>query len=326
MGEFKIIEYTPANYNLWNNFVANSKNATFLFHRDFMDYHHDRFNDNSLLIFQDEKLVAIFPANKTETTLYSHQGLSYGGFVLAKNLLFNVVLESFIALLKYSFDNSIKTIHIKLLPKIYHLQPCDEIDYLLFKLKAINTRRDLSVTIKNDDKIKMASSNRKRGLKKAIKNNLVIKEENVFDEFWNEILIPNLKQTHDTSPVHSLEEISKLKQKFPKSLRQFNAYKDNKIIAGITIFETKTVAHAQYISANSQKQKLGSLDFLFNHLINEVFIEKPYFDFGISNENQGQNINYGLMNWKESFGGRSIVHDFYKIETKNYKLLDSIIL
>ena len=56
-------------------------------------------------------------------------------------------------------------------------------------------------------------------------------------------------------------------------------------------FETKNVAHAQYISANSDKQELGSLDVLFNHLIHTVFINKRYFDFGTSNVNNGLNIN-----------------------------------
>ena len=291
-----------------------------------MDYHHDRFDDYSLLIFKNEKLIAVFPANKTEDTLHSHQGLSYGGLILDKNIEFSDVLESFKIVLKYCAENSINIINTKLLPKIYNTHPSDEMDYLLFKLKAINVRRDLSVAIRNDERLEINASNRKRGLKKAIKNALQLKEVNEFDDFWNEILIPNLKQSHNVSPVHSLEEISLLKQRFPKNIRQFNAYKDNNIIAGVTVFVTQNVAHAQYISANNQKQQLGSLDFLFDHLINKTFVEQTYFDFGISNKNQGQNINEGLMSWKESFGSRSIVHDFYKIDTKNYEILDDILI
>lgn len=291
-----------------------------------MDYHHDRFDDYSLLIFKNEKLIAVFPANKTEDTLHSHQGLSYGGLILDKNIEFSDVLESFKIVLKYCAENSINIINTKLLPKIYNTHPSDEMDYLLFKLKAINVRRDLSVAIRNDERLEINASNRKRGLKKAIKNALQLKEVNEFDDFWNEILIPNLKQSHNVSPVHSLEEISLLKQRFPKNIRQFNAYKDNNIIAGVTVFVTQNVAHAQYISANNQKQQLGSLDFLFDHLINKTFVEQTYFDFGISNKNQGQNINEGLMSWKESFGARSIVHDFYKIDTKNYEILDDILI
>lgn len=83
MNTFKIIKYTSEHYNLWNDFVADAKNATFLFHRDFMEYHSDRFEDYSLLIFDEkENLKALFPANRIENDLFSHQGLTYGGLIL----------------------------------------------------------------------------------------------------------------------------------------------------------------------------------------------------------------------------------------------------
>ena len=141
-----------------------------------------------------------------------------------------------------------------------------------------------------------------------------------------EILIPNLKQKHQAKPVHTIDEISFLKSKFPNNIRQFNVYKEDKIVAGTTIFESENVAHSQYISGNSNKNELGSLDFLHNYLISNVFKEKDFFDFGISNENQGKNINQGLLSWKEGFGSRTIVQNFYEIETKNYSLLENVLL
>jgi len=101
-------------------------------------------------------------------------------------------------------------------------------------------------------------------------------------------------------------------------------YLKDEIVAGATFFQTHQVAHAQYIAGNDKKNTLGSLDFLYHHLITKIFQHKLYFNFGISNENQGLNINQGLLFWKESFGGRSVVHDFYKINTGNYKLLEGV--
>ena len=297
-----------------------------MFHRDFMDYHQDRFEDFSLLIFNNEQLVALLPANKVDNTVYSHQGLTYGGLLLSKTITFDDVLQSFKTILDYLNTNGITHFQLKLIPKIYHQIPSDEIDYLLFKLKANIIRRDLTCTIDSFNSLKPNSSNRKRGLKKAIKNELKVKEVQDFEGFWNSVLIPNLQEKHQASPVHTLAEISYLKSKFPHHIRQFNVFKNKEVVAGVTIFETQNVAHAQYISANNSKQELGSLDLVFHHLITEVYKEKPYFDFGISNENQGQHINYGLMSWKESFGARSIVHDFYEIETKNVNLLNEIML
>ena len=50
---FEIIRYTPDKANEWNKFIAKSKNGTFLFDRNYMDYHSDRFHDYSLLFYRE---------------------------------------------------------------------------------------------------------------------------------------------------------------------------------------------------------------------------------------------------------------------------------
>ncbi len=199
-------------------------------------------------------------------------------------------------------------------------------DYLLFKTKANLLRRDLSSVIETQRSLEIQSSNRKRGLKRALNAELEILESLDFKMFWNDILIPNLKSRHQVTPTHSLEEIIKLHAYFPKNIRQFNVFNKQTLVAGVTIFESKHVAHVQYISGNDEKQKLGSLDMIFDHLINNVYKTKKYFDFGISNESSGHFVNEGLISWKESFGARSIAIDTYSIDTKNHhKLRDTLI-
>ena len=290
-----------------------------------MDYHQDRFDDYSLLIFKKEKLIAVFPANKIDEILYSHQGLSYGGLVFTKATRFEEELESFKAVLEFIKSNGFLSLNIKILPKIYHSYPSDAIDYFLFLLKAKLVKRDVGSTLEYSNRLKI-QSNRLEGKKKAEKLNLKICEERNFKRFWNEILIPNLEQRYQTKPVHSLSEIEKLNSNFPKNIRQFNVYENNKIVAGTTIFEADCVAHVQYISADNNRQQLGSLDFLFEHLINIVFKHKKYFDFGVSNINQGININKGLLYWKEGFGARSIAHDIYEIDLAQSYNLNSVLI
>lgn len=325
MDTYKVENYQPDQKNAWDTFLIQSKNTTFLFQRDFMDYHSDRFVDHSLMVYKKEKLVAVLPANISESVLHSHQGLSYGGLVLSKKVTFEEALQIFKSVLFYLENEGISILKLKLLPKIYHQFPSDEIDYLLFLVKAALMRRDFTSCVFNETPLKITSSNRLRGIKKGVKNELEVREESGFDTFWTEVLVPNLKQVHDQKPVHSLEEISLLQSRFPKNIKQFNVYKNDKIVAGTTIFESATVAHAQYISANEEGRKTGGLDFLFNYLL-QYFSHKKYFDFGISNEAQGRNVNKGLLNWKESFGGRSISHDFYEIKTENHHLLNDVFL
>lgn len=323
--KIEVVKYNNDNKILWDDFVAHSKNATFLFRRDFMDYHKDRFRDYSLMIYKNNILFALLPANIENNQIFSHQGLSYGGLLLNSDCKFEDVLETFKSVLKYLNENDFDSLELKLLPKIYHKIPCDEIDYLLFLTEAKCYRTDTLSVIDFKNRVK-TSKDRLNGYKRGLKNRLVVKEVTDFNEFWDEILIENLKLKHDVTPVHSVEEITNLKKCFPKQIRQFNVYHENKIVAGTTIFETPLVAHSQYISGDDDKNTLGSLDFLHTHLFNKVFHEKKYFDFGISNELNGLKINKGLQYWKEGFGARTVIKSFYRIETKNYNLLKDIFL
>lgn len=326
MKKYHIQIYKAEFYSTWNNFVAHAKNATFLFHRDFMEYHQDRFEDYSLLIFDEKNhLKAILPANKVENTLYSHQGLTYGGLVLNQKTRLQEVIEIVHSVLKFLNENGVSSLQMKQLPTIYHESPSDEMEYLSFILNAKLIRRD-SLSVINLETDFEFSNSRAEGIKRGTDFGLEFREEQDFTSFWNQILIPNLAQKHQAKPVHSLEEIMLLKSKFPNNIKQFNVYKEGKIIAGTTVFESDFVAHSQYISADESKNTTGSLDFLHNRLITYTFRNKKYFDFGISNENQGQNINKGLLFWKEGFGARTIVQNFYEIETKNYPLLENVLL
>ncbi len=322
---FSVKRYTAEDKFLWHQFMETSKNATFLFQRDFMEYHADRFTDHSLLVLKKGKPVALLPANIADNTLYSHQGLTYGGLILHKKVKLKEVAAIFSSVLQFLNEKGIETLQIKMLPKIYNRLPADELDYLLFIASAERVRADVLSVIDNKNPLRIAT-NRLEGVKKAQKQGLRIVEENDFKGFWEKILTPNLALRHQALPVHSLGEITDLASKFPINIVQFNVYKDNEIVGGATIFETEAVAHVQYISANEDKQQLGTLDFLFEYLITERFRNKRYFDFGTSNENHGKNINEGLLYWKECFGARSIVQSFYEVKTANYKKLATVFI
>lgn len=325
MGVYKVKKYNPNFYDQWNQCIETAKNATFLFHRDFMEYHADRFDDFSLLVFKENKLLALLPANKVGDTVFSHKGLTYGGMVFSNNLKFNVVFECFKAVLQFLETEGINTLEVSVLPAIYSPCPNDEIQYLMFLLEAELLRRD-ALSVINLKQPMCFSKNRKEGVKRGQKHNLVIKEDDVFDGFWNEILHPNLLKKHQVKPVHTLKEIKFLKSRFPNNIKQFNVYFKRELVAGTTIFVTKHVAHSQYISSNEDKNILGSLDFLHARLLNNVFADKTYFDFGISNENKGKQVNKGLQYWKEGFGARTIVQDFYRINTAHHKLLNNVFI
>lgn len=313
MKNLNIKIYDKNDYNRWNDFISQAKNATFLFHRDFMEYHSDRFEDFSLIVLDGQKWLAVLPANKVQDTIYSHQGLTYGGLIYGESLKLAAVIEVFNCILNFLKANHFKKFHIKSIPSIYHQKPAEELQYALFLVKAQLVRRDtlavLDLTQKN-----IQSKLRKRSIQKGLLNDFVIKEVSDFDAFWNDVLIPNLNLKFQSNPIHTLNEITKLKGLFPLNIRQFNVYQNGEIVAGTTIFETQTTAHCQYISGKADQIDFGGLDVLFQYLIVAVFKNKRFFDLGTSNGNPGNSLNPGLSYWKESFGASTIVHDFYEVE------------
>ncbi len=76
-----LVTYAPEYKILWDNFVSTSKNGVFLFYRDYMEYHSDRFLDHSLLFFKNGKLIGLMPANANKDVLNSHEGLTFGGII-----------------------------------------------------------------------------------------------------------------------------------------------------------------------------------------------------------------------------------------------------
>ncbi|MGE0078431.1 MAG: GNAT family N-acetyltransferase [Bacteroidales bacterium] len=305
-----VVKYNKYNEEEWNNLVSNSSVDTFLFYRDFIDYHSDRFTDSSFLFYKKGKVEAVLPGNIDGKTFYSHQGLTYGGIIPSKKMTSADILESFELLNTALKTAGIDNVIYKALPLIYQLSPVQEDLYALFRLGAVKIACNLSSTIFQNSKIPFNES-RKSGLRKATKFGLTVSETDNFESFYK-ILENNLLTNHGTKPVHSLEELILLKSRFPNNIRLFCTSMNENIVGGCVVFEMKKVVHIQYISANDAGKEFGALDLLFDILINHRYAHIPVFDFGQSTENMGYYLNKSLIFQKEGFGGRGVVYDIYE--------------
>jgi len=286
-----------------------------------MDYHQDRFEDFSLMIYKNEKLYALLPANKKNEVIYSHQGLTYGGLLLNNSAKLKQTFEAFKEIIKFLFENGILKLEVRLIPPFYNKLPSDELEYLFFKTAAKLIKRDVVMLIDYYNQLPF-QKNRREGINKAKRKKLVIKTDDNFELFWNEVLIPNLSSKYNTAPVHSLKEINYLASKFPNRIRQVNVYQDDTIVAGTTVFLTDQVVHPQYVSAKANKNELGSLDLLYDFIIQEFKENRNYFSFNTSSEENGELLNEGLLFWKESCGARPHVFNNYEINTEIYQTLE----
>jgi hypothetical protein len=311
-----IKKYDQNDYKTWNDFVGQAKNATFLFQRDFMEYHQDRFEDFSLLVFDDQKLVAILPANKQGNSVYSHQGLTYGGLVFSAKLKgekVELILDEILSFLK---ENAIETFYYKPIPSFYFPEGNNEADFFLFKRGAILDHKEMNLAVNLQLPLQISKSKLKH-FRRIEDLDLDIIEEEDFEPFWDQILEPRLLEKFNAKPVHTKEEIALLKQKFPENIRQYSVYQNDKIIAGITIFETENVVKSQYGATSKKGEEVRALDFLFINLIEKYKRKgKRFFDMGIVNEENESGYHSGLLKQKEELGCTVYNQDFYKIDLK----------
>lgn len=308
----KLVSYNPSDKAAWDNFLTTCKNGLFMFARGYMDYHADRFTDHSLMAYDDSgKLLALLPANVKDGVLYTHQGLTFGGFLTSAGIKASAMLELFDLLRQHMQSHGLHKLVYKAIPSIYATQPAEEDLYALFRNQARLYRVDISTTVNLASRLPM-SDLRKRGTKKALANGLIVEKSTDYAGYM-EVLAATLQSQHGTKPVHTLEEIKLLAHRFPNNIHLYLALQEGRIMAGTIIFEHATLAHAQYIAASPEGRNIGALDLLFTHLIETTYAHKAYFDFGISTEDGGTVLNAGLINQKEGFGGRAIVHTFHEI-------------
>lgn len=310
----EIRRYKESDCFLWNKFIRNAKNSTFLFEREYMDYHSNRFNDCSLIFERKGETVALLPANIEEDALVSHRGLTYGGLVMSYETKATDVIEIFRTLHAYIKEElKVRKLIYKPLPHIYSSVPSEEPLYALTTMGATISSRAISTAIVTGCNGGI-NEQRKRGVKRAANAGILCSESGNFAAFWD-ILGNLLKNRHNTTPTHTLNEISLLSGRFPDNIRLFTATAGNdSVLAGVVVYETPKVAHLQYIAASPEGKKAGALDMLITHLMENVYKEKQYIDFGISTENGGKILNEGLISQKEGFGGRGIVYDTYEMQ------------
>lgn len=308
---FEIKRYTPENADEWNLFVAQSKNGTFLFDRRYMDYHADRFVDHSLMFYREKSLLAVLPANESGPTLYSHQGLTYGGLIAGLALTAADTLQLFTDLNHYLLHVGISRVVYKAIPWIYQQLPAEEDLYALTQVcHAQLTTRELSTTIMLQRDIRW-SRVRRRGKKRAQEAGVVVEVSRDFESFWP-VLEENLLVNHQVRPVHTISEMKLLNSHFPQNIVLYTATLDEQILGGVVMYLTPQVAHAQYSSATPEGKRLGVLDAIYDRIMHQDMKDYPYFDFGKSTEDAGRILNEQLVFQKEGFGGRAVCYDTYE--------------
>jgi hypothetical protein len=313
-----IRRYGEQDAQAWDRLTAESWNGTFLHERRFLAYHGDRFHDLSLTVEDDRgRIIAVFPAaldpHHTDTVV-SHPGLTYGGVVHGGALRGALMLEVLQNICGLYREMGLRYLRYKAVPYIYHVVPSGDDLYALFRVGAARYRCDLSAAIDLDARRK-PSTLRRRDLGKAQRAGVnVTSGPEYLKPFWA-VLEANLITKHNTRPVHTIEEIKYLQRKFPEQIRCIVGIVGHRVVAGVVLFQTPRVVHVQYSASTAEGNSVGASTAVIDYAIEKgMNFEARYFDFGVSNEQEGRVLNDGLYRFKTSFGAGGVAHEFYEVE------------
>jgi hypothetical protein len=317
----KLFSYSEPYAGSWDEFVKQAPMGTFLHSRRYLSYHGDRFQDVSVVLENESNgILGVFPAATHPSDgerVISHPGITYGGLIHGRELCGERALDALRAISDYYREHGFEWLQYKAVPYIYHRLPSSDDLYALFRLGAMRYRCDLSCAIDLSKRPEPAQR-RQRGFKKAAKAGVEIERgARLAGELWP-VLEENLARKYNTKPVHSLREIVDLQLSFPENIEFIAARMGSKVVAGIVLFSSSQVAHVQYAASSSEGHASCALDAVFAYSIDEAVTRgMRYFDFGISNEQNGTYLNTLLYQFKSEFGGGGVVHEFFEIKLRS---------
>jgi Acetyltransferase (GNAT) domain len=304
--------YAPEDAPAWDALVERSRSRHFFFKRGYMEYHHDRFQDASLVILDGERIVAALPASRDGDQVVSHGGLTFGGLVSDASLTTRRTVVALTEVRDHLGSQGVRELVYKPVPHIYHVVPNEEDLYALYVLGARLVRRDVSAAIRPDEP-PAATKGRRASIAQARKAGIDIAQSSDFRAFMD-LASEALVRRHGVQAVHTGAEMELLARRFPDHITLHVARREGELLAGVLVYETETVAHTQYIAATLEGRDSHASDAILDHLIHDRYRGKRFFDFGISTEQDGRWLNEGLARNKESFGARAVVYDWYALD------------
>ncbi len=303
----------------WEEFIKGSDNGTIFHLPGFLDYHpENRFRNHHILVENGKGIEAIITGALVEKDdgiwFRSYPGASWGGPVIKDNATLSRTESMMEAFFSYCRKHGWKGIEMTNPPEPYFRRPHNYLDFILVKNNFKYVRRELTAVIdlsRPGDDIDLAfSESARRGIRKALKNNLIFEEDNDFSKFYP-VLQTNLQQRHGVKPTHSLEELVLLRNLLGDRIRQFVVKNGDQVLAGMVMFHCNPrVVLAFYISHDDRYQSLRPVNLVYREVIRWAR-DRGYHYLDLGTYTLDMDVNYGLCRFKESFSARGFFRNTF---------------
>jgi hypothetical protein len=305
----KIIPYRPSDHDAWDLLIKSNTRASVLHSRRFLDYHGERFREESFCIWNEAgtTLKGVFPLaarHDNRDIVISHPGSTYAGLILdaidpeERASIFTSVARELSAA-------GYKKLIYKPMPAIFGAQ-FDESDLRFFTKIGKPIRTDLWAFLRLTEQFAFAPkriSSIKAALRKGLSVHKAISESD-WIEFY-ELLKTNLATRHETKPVHTVDELLDIQNRLGNEAPLWLCRDSSgQIMSGVWCIQYNPLCvHAQYIASNEAGRRSGAVDLNLAKIIDSMKEEKyKLFSIGVSTMADGYSINEGLLKQKLRFG------------------------
>ena len=307
----RVVRYRDEMKEDWDSCIAQAKNGSFLFLRDYMDYHRDRFDDHSLLFVRAGRTIACLPAHRVDDVLHSHRGLTFGGLVMHEGIRLSDVAAIFRSLLDHMNSKGMRTLYYRHMPHCYSRRPAEEDLFVLSGLGAriIETKATCVVATGMPG---LYSHEVRRVVKRFARAGLTLRRSFDFAGYMK-LCEDYLWRRRGAKPVHSGEELERLAARFPDNIQLYVVERGSDIEGGVVIYRNAACARSQYVAQSPFGQEARIIPAIYDHVLNSVLSKGTMFDFGHSADPATGLLDEKLHAYKESFGARTIQLSSYEL-------------
>jgi hypothetical protein len=304
MSHWQIGRFEPSEAPMWDDVVAASPQGALQHRRRFLDYHGERFSDRSLVVRQDEVVVAVYSAADSPSSpgeVVSHPGAAYGGLVLAPGNRASEVPGIVDAMIRHYQESGVRRLVVR--PPWHWTQrrPDEVFTHELLRRGATAHAWQL-VSVVDLSRPLSLGSRRRRMLKRGTSRLSVSWDVDHLSPYW-EILEDRLLMSHSAKPTHSLDEAKNLAARFPDNIQLATAWEGREIVGGALIIKESTYQHLQYIAATDAGRDAGATDVVVVAVAERARSEGvKSLSLGSSVAPHDYLVNAGLLDFKSEFG------------------------
>ncbi len=320
----EVVRYDAARHEaLWDTFVPRTVNGNLFHTRRFLSYHPPgRFEDHSLLFFDQGKLICVAPGEARDGKWSAHRYSSHGGLAVLPDMRADRCLDLVHALLVYAVQQDWHQLSMRFAPACLHR---GSVEPLLWALEIFGFQekgKELAwcfmppAAESEEELLGRYSNGAHYAATKAIKDGLTVRISEDFAAYWA-MLEGNLKRKFNVHATHSLEEIERIRKLCPGEITLWGTYSpDRKLIAGAVIFEVApNSGHMFYSAQDYAYQELRPTSLLMHELHMEYVIRrKGRLNLGVITACGAEELNLGLSWFKQSYAAQPFVRRSFSLQ------------